>query len=86
MKPFLNVIREFNEIDLRNSRFGFKHNPIGFYTDDRGVLVYLTSNGLEVLRQRECRRQKCQNRERNRTLLQLGAFLPFVLSTLQQQK
>ena len=28
MKPFLNVFREFNEIDLRNSRFGSKHDPV----------------------------------------------------------
>ena len=55
MKPLLNVTGEFNEIDLRNSRFGFKHDPIRFDTDDRGVLVYLAPNGLEVLRQRECR-------------------------------
>src|SRR5262249_22028223 len=39
MKPLLNVIGEFNEIDLGNSRFRFKHNPIRFDTDDRGVLV-----------------------------------------------
>ena len=39
MKPFLNVFRELNEIDLGNSRFGFKHNPIRFDTDDRGVFV-----------------------------------------------
>jgi len=55
MKPFPNVIREFKEIDLRNSRFGSKHNPIRFDTDDRGVLVFLALNGSEVLGQHECR-------------------------------
>ena len=55
MKPFSNVIREFNKIDLGNSRFRFQHNPIFFDTNNRGVLVHLTPNGFEVLSQRECR-------------------------------
>ena len=52
MKPFLNVFREFNEIDLRNSRFGSKHDPVHLNTADGGVFVYLAFDGFEVLSQR----------------------------------
>ena len=38
---FLNVLREFNEINLRNSRFGSKHNSVPFYARDRGALYSL---------------------------------------------
>ena len=48
MKPLLNVFREFNEIDLRNPRFGSKHDPVRFDTADRGVFVYLAVDGFEV--------------------------------------
>jgi hypothetical protein len=53
MKPFLNVLREFGEIDLRNSRFSFKLNPIPFYAAHRCIFVYLAASGLEVLRKCE---------------------------------
>src|SRR3954449_9465659 len=49
MKPFLNVLREFGEIHLRNSRFSFKLNPICFYPAHRRVFVYLAASGFEVL-------------------------------------
>jgi hypothetical protein len=49
MKPALNVLREFKEIYLRNSRFSSKHNAIRFYAGDRGVFVFLAINGPEVL-------------------------------------
>jgi hypothetical protein len=49
MKPFLNVLREFGEIDLRNSRFSFKLNPIHFYAAHRRVFVYLPADSFEVL-------------------------------------
>ena len=39
MKPFLNVFRQFNEIDFRNSRFGFNHDPVRFDMADRSVFV-----------------------------------------------
>jgi hypothetical protein len=53
MKPFLNLLREFGEIHLRNSRFSFKLNPIRFYATHRRVFVYLAVSGFEVLRKRE---------------------------------
>jgi len=53
MKPFLNVLREFGEIHLRNSRFSFKLNPIRFYATHRRVFVYLAVSGFEVLRKCE---------------------------------
>ena len=53
MKPFLNVLREFGEIHLRNSRFSFKLNPIRFYAAHRRVFVYLALSGFEVLRKCE---------------------------------
>ena len=49
MKPFLNLLREFGEIHLRNSRFSFKLNPIRFYAAHRRVFVYLAVSGFEVL-------------------------------------
>ena len=55
MKPFLNVLREFGEIHLRNSRFGFKLNPIRFYAAHRRIFVYLPAYSFEVLSKRECR-------------------------------
>ena len=55
MKPFLNLLRELGEIHLRNSRFGFKLNPIRFYAAHRRVFVYLAAYSFEVLSMRECR-------------------------------
>ena len=48
MKPFLNVLRQFGEIHLRNSRFSFKLNPIRFYAAHRRVFVYLPADSFEV--------------------------------------
>jgi len=53
MKPFLNVFREFNEIDFRNSRFGFNHDPVRFDMADRSVSVYLAVDRFEVVGQRD---------------------------------
>jgi hypothetical protein len=53
MKPFLNVLREFGEIHLRDSRFSFKLNPIRLYAAHRRVFVYLAVSGFEVLRKCE---------------------------------
>ena len=53
MKPFLNVLREFGEIHLRDSRFSFKLNPIRFYAGHRRVFVYLAVDSFEVLRKCE---------------------------------
>src|SRR6266403_6365171 len=64
MKPFLNLLREFGEIHLRNSRFSFKLNPIRFYAGHRRVFVYLAVSGFEVLSKRYRRRQRgrdCQH-------------------------
>jgi hypothetical protein len=55
MKPLLNVLREFGEIHLRNSRFSSKLNPILFYAAHCRVFVYLPADGFEVLSKRECR-------------------------------
>lgn len=49
MKPFLNVLREFGEIYLRDSRFSFKLNPVRFDTAHPRVFVYLAASGFEVL-------------------------------------
>ena len=50
MKPFLNLLGEFGEIHLRNSRFSSKHNPIVFNAAHGRVFVYLAVSGFEVLR------------------------------------
>jgi hypothetical protein len=49
MKPFLNLLREFREIHLKDSIFSFKDNPIPFDAADRRVFVYLAVSGFEVL-------------------------------------
>ena len=49
MKPFLNLLREFREIHLKDSRFSFKHNPIPFDAAHRRVFVYLAAYSFEVL-------------------------------------
>jgi hypothetical protein len=49
MKPFLNLLRKFREIHLKNSLFSFKDNPIRFYAGHRRVFVYLALSGFEVL-------------------------------------
>ena len=64
MKPFLNVLREFGEIHLRNSRFSFKLNPIHFYAAHCCIFVYLPADSFEVLSKRYRRRQRgrdCQH-------------------------
>ena len=61
MKPFLNLLREFDEIHLKDSLFSFKHKPIPFDAAHRRVFVYPAVNGFEVLRKCEGREQDCQN-------------------------
>jgi len=53
MKPFLNLLREFREIHLKDSLFSFKDNPIPFDAAHRRVFVYLAVSGFEVLRKCE---------------------------------
>ena len=64
MKPFLNLLREFREIHLKDSLFSFKDNPIPFDAAHRRVVVYLPADSFEVLRKRYRRRQRgrdCQH-------------------------
>jgi hypothetical protein len=49
MKPFLNLLREFREIHLKDSLFSFKDNPIPFDAAHRRVFVYLPADSFEVL-------------------------------------
>ena len=49
MKPFLNLLREFGEIDLSDSHFSFKHKPIPFDAAHRRVFVDFAVSGFEVL-------------------------------------
>ena len=53
MKPFLNLLREFREIHLKDSLFSFKDNPIPFDAAHRRVFVGLAAGGSEVLRKCE---------------------------------
>jgi hypothetical protein len=53
MKPFPNVLREFGEIHLKDSRSSSKHKAIPFDAAHRSVFVYLAATGFEVLRKRE---------------------------------
>ena len=50
MKPFLNVLRQFGEIHLKDSCFSSKHNPVPFDAANRRIFAYLAVNGFEVLR------------------------------------
>jgi hypothetical protein len=58
MKPFLNVLREFGEIHLKNPRFSSKLNPIRFYAAHRRIFVYFPADSFEVLSKRYRRRQR----------------------------
>jgi hypothetical protein len=49
MKPFLNLLREFRKIHLKDSLFSFKDNPIPFDAAHRRVFVYLPADSFEVL-------------------------------------
>ena len=53
MKPFLNLLRQLNEIHLGDPGFGFELNPIRFYAAHRRVFVYFAVSGFEVLRKSE---------------------------------
>src|ERR1043166_1615168 len=77
MKPFLNVLREFGEINLGDSRFSFKHNPVTFDAAHRRVFVYLAVSSFEVLRTCEWRGQDCQNYQSSSRKLHAGRFCRF---------
>jgi hypothetical protein len=49
MKAFLNVWRQFREIDLKNTRSRFNLDPVGFYAAHGGVFVDLAITCLEFL-------------------------------------
>jgi hypothetical protein len=63
VKTFLNPFRQFNKVNLRDSRFGSKHNAVRFDAADRGVLVIFAANRFEVIGQREWLIQRRQNYE-----------------------
>ena len=81
MKPFLNLLREFGEIHLRNSRFSFKLNPIRFYAAHRRVFVYLAAYSFEVLRQVRVTRTGLPKLGFHNT--SRGGILPVLLSARQ---
>jgi hypothetical protein len=58
VKPFLNVFRQFGEINFQDSRFRFEHNAVGFDPADRRVFVFFAVNGFEVLGECEGRGQR----------------------------
>jgi hypothetical protein len=49
MKAFLNVLWEFDEIKLRNSRFRFDKDAIRVGTSDSRVFVFFAVKGCEVI-------------------------------------
>jgi len=46
---FLNLFRQFREVNLRDSRTGYEHNAVGFNSADRDVFVFFPVNRLEVV-------------------------------------
>jgi hypothetical protein len=52
MKPFLNVLWELREIELRDSRFGFNDNAVRIDSGDTGVFVLFAVERCEILRDR----------------------------------
>ena len=77
MKSFLNLLREFGEIHLRDSRFSSKHNPISFNAAYRRVFVYLALSGFEVLGKCERRGHDRQNHDTSPTILHTARFCRF---------
>jgi hypothetical protein len=57
MKVFLNVFRQFVEVNLRDSGVCFHDDAIGFDARDLGIFVFLAVNRLEVF-------GECGGRER----------------------
>ena len=57
MKVFLNVFRQFGEVNLRDSRVCFHDDAIGFDARDRGIFVFFAVNRFEVF-------GECGSRER----------------------
>jgi hypothetical protein len=82
MKPFLNVFREFNEIDFRNSRFGFNHDPV---RSTRPTVAFLYSLPLVVLKSSASARD-ADSAKIDSAVFQYftrAAILPLLLSTQQ---
>jgi hypothetical protein len=57
MKVFLNVFRQFGEVNLCDSRVCFEHDAIGFDACDTGVFVLFAVNCFEIF-------GECGSRER----------------------
>ena len=49
MKAFLNLFRQFTEIDFRDSRFGFQNNAVRLDAADRGIFVCFAVKRFEVV-------------------------------------
>jgi len=49
MKAFLNLFRQFGEVNFRDSRTADEHNAIGFDSADRDILVFFPVNHFEVV-------------------------------------
>ena len=49
MKAFLNLFRQFTEIDFRDSRFRFQNNAARLDAADRGIFVFFAVRRLEVV-------------------------------------
>jgi hypothetical protein len=49
MKAFLYLFRQFNEVNLQDSRFGSQQNAIWLKAADRRVFVFLSVNRFEVV-------------------------------------
>src|SRR5215211_1475542 len=80
MKTFLNIFRQLNKIDLRNSHLSSKHDPVGFDPADCGVFVYFPVDSLEVLSQHQRGWEDQQNCERSRPIFHVSGFWGFCCS------
>ena len=49
VKAFLNVFRQFSEVNFRDSRFALKYDAVSFHTADRYVVVLFAVNCFEVI-------------------------------------
>ncbi len=58
MKAFLNLFRQLDEIDLRDSRFGFEYDAVRFDAAYSDVFIFLSGNRLEILSPCEGRRER----------------------------
>jgi hypothetical protein len=74
MKTFLNIFRQLDEIDFRDSRFVFQDDAVRLHPSHGGILVFFPADQFEIVSERGCRETQNQKGE-NLHLLITREFL-----------